>query len=380
MSEVTVNEELNKAVQAATNPADIREALLAEAQKQGLVRNESGAFVPPAADQAAADKVAAEKTAADKVAADAAAKIAEPTSEETPFKQTEVINGREFIFEAPTELELERMIANAYRVASAVKETTEEPKPAAVDPNQAALDKAAAEAEATAKTELELKFRRGEISASEYIEQSGAVKNYLEKQGLPLEALKASVEENANRKYEQSWADAVEEFKKGPGSDWPGGENNQEIMGLQIQALGLLEAEDKVAALAQVYEHMKSRDMVVPPKVSVSTDTSVADAAAAKAAADKVAADAVTAAAEKAKADAAAKAKAPSTSSSVFGASSGVYTQSTTPAAAAAAAASKVEIDPKASPEEILAAWKAGTVAAGKDPNAAFVEQFQSKR
>jgi len=40
----------------------------------------------------------------------------------------------------------------------------------------------------------------------------------------------------------------------------------------------------------------------------------------------------------------------------------------------------RVEINPNATPAEIMAAWKASLQANGEDVDAAFVEQFLSKR
>jgi hypothetical protein len=64
---------------------------------------------------------------------------------------------------------------------------------------------------------------------------------------------------------ELSWNQAVQEFLHSPaGSDWPGGDKNRELMGQELQALNLVDAKDKVAALAQAYASMKSKGVVVP--------------------------------------------------------------------------------------------------------------------
>ena len=112
-----------------------------------------------------------------------------------------------------------------------------------VDPNRASV-------EAAEKAELELKFKRGEVSSDEYLAQSGAVKNYLEAQGVPLDELRDRLQEDRHREYEGSWATATTEFLQS-GNDWPGGERNKQILGMKIQELGLLNAEDKTAALNQ---------------------------------------------------------------------------------------------------------------------------------
>jgi len=374
---VVLNPEITKAIQDATNPADIRAAIIAEAAKRR----------DAAADTAAADAAAAAKTAEDaaKVAADAeAAKVAAAAAPAAEgFIRTETIGGKELTFSAGSELELERMVNNAFKVAYALQD----PGASAPDPaREAAAAAAAAQAEvdrAAAKADLELKFKRGDISAQDYIEQSGAIKDYLEKQGIPLDELRESVEKNRSRGFEQSWEEATQEFLKGPGSqDWPGGEANREIIGMKIAALGLVDAEDKVAALAQAWASMKSTGAYVRTEAAAAAaPAAAADAAKTAADAAKAAADAAAATTAAATAAVAAAAATPArtapTSSSLFGASSGPGGAGT---AERAAAASKVEIPKDASPQEILEAWKQEQIKKGIDPNAAFRETFSRPR
>jgi hypothetical protein len=95
------------------------------------------------------------------------------------------------------------------------------------------------------------------------LERSGAVKEYLENQGIPIDDLREAVQEKSSTRFEQSWADATQEFLNGPyGADWPGGDQNLEIIGLKLQQLGLTDAEDKVGALAKAYADMKSNSQV----------------------------------------------------------------------------------------------------------------------
>jgi hypothetical protein len=109
-----------------------------------------------------------------------------------------------------------------------------------------------------ARVDLELKFKRGEIGAKEFIEQSGAVKEYLTQQGVDLESLR----EATNTHFEQSWAAATDEFLNSPeGSSWPGAGNLQVIQNL-LTANHLEDAEDKVGALKACFQHMKENDLV----------------------------------------------------------------------------------------------------------------------
>lgn len=76
-------------------------------------------------------------------------------------------------------------------------------------------------------------------------------------------AVERNVEQRAansaeDQKYVQSWADATQQFlHSDAGADWPGGERNKEILGRVLADNDLLDAEDKVAALAAAYQHAK---------------------------------------------------------------------------------------------------------------------------
>jgi hypothetical protein len=159
------------------------------------------------------------------------------------------------IFEGNSELEVERAIADYMRTKIAQPETRTE---------VARDDKGRFTAEqgpenAVAKAELELRFKRGDISTEEYLTQSGAIENYLAQQGIPLSDLKATVAEKQEVKmYEQSWAQATEQFLNGAGSDWPGGPELMREAGERMQSMGLTDAADKTAALAQVWNSMKA--------------------------------------------------------------------------------------------------------------------------
>ena len=138
MSEIELTREQQKAVNAAANTEEIS-AILHDAMESSTEKTHTNE---------------AAKTVAD---------VVDPA---TTYKRIETIGGREFEFEADSETELNQMIVNAYRVASAVTES--EPQivaEPAEDPGVAAMR----------KVDLELKFKRGEISASDYLEQSGAV-------------------------------------------------------------------------------------------------------------------------------------------------------------------------------------------------------------
>jgi tRNA nucleotidyltransferase/poly(A) polymerase len=177
------------------------------------------------------------------------AKPAEPAT----FSRTEKIGGKDFTFEAASELELERAVQGALRVAAELQ-----PPAPVVDYVQAGRDAAVRFAE---RADLELRYKRNEVSTQEYLEQSGAVKDYLENQGIPLDELRQTVEETRHKAFEQSWADATTTFLQS-GVSWPGGERNKQILGLKLQELGLIDATDKVAAISQAYAAMKKDNLI----------------------------------------------------------------------------------------------------------------------
>lgn len=373
LNPVEVNPELKKAIESALDPADIKAAILAEAQKQTNEAQTAAAAQVTAEKEAVEKKAADEKVAAEKVVASKAA----------PFSRTETIGGKEFTFEADSEIELERAVSNAFKVAYSVREP-EHKEEVVATPDPAVVAAAAqkeAEDKAALKADLELKWKRGEISAADYIDQSGAMDEYLAKKGVPLEALKAAVDKNQTEQFTNSWAQATEEFLHSPaGGDWPGGERNKIQIGMQLAAMNLTDTDNKVEALTKAYAEMKAKNMVFPSDVDTATKTETETAAADAAAKTQAEATALKAQADAAAvAEAAAKAKKAPTSSSLFGVGSGT-SGGTGGTVSEKTDADKVEIPKDATPAEILDVWKKEQIRLGKNPNDAFKETFASRR
>jgi hypothetical protein len=349
-----MNEELLKAINASLDPEQLKSSILAEAQKQ-LAANEAANATHKAEQEAAAARLAEAQRAA----------AAEPTQ----FSHTENIAGKDFIFTGASQAEIDSQVAAAYRVAFAIQQPTEQAEPT-VDPAVAA---AAAEAEAAAKIALQEQFRNGTISAEEYLEKSGAINNYLERQGLSVETLKATVEHSQL----DPWVHATDQFLQGAGADWPGGDKNREILGLRIQALGLVDAEDKVAAMSQAWNDMKRDKMYFP------AGHPLAAAAAPEVVTDSAAAPVVPPAAVPAPvvptappAPPAPPARAAASSSSLFDRSTGVADFVAQPDKAKPA---EFVVPDSATPQQIMDAYKKFQVANGLDPNSAFMQQYRGK-
>jgi hypothetical protein len=115
-----------------------------------------------------------------------------------------------------------------------------------------------------AAADLELKFKRGELSSQEYLEQSGSIRTYLESQGVPIEELRDSVDRNRAQSEIQSWQQATAEFLNSPeGRDWPGGEANKNLLG---ETLAQMDATDSPSAenIAIAYRWLKENGKLLP--------------------------------------------------------------------------------------------------------------------
>jgi len=177
------------------------------------------------------------------------------------FAKTVTVDGTKHVIEGDSEIDLSRKEIEFYRTQMQQPTTT---KTESVRDEQGRFTSPADQNQnAFQRAELELKFKRGEISTLDYLEQSGAMESYLAKQGIPLEELQASVEEKQDQRAVQSWADATNEFLNSPeGRTWPGGETNKIKVGELIQQMGATDSPDKVSALIAAYRYMKENNLV----------------------------------------------------------------------------------------------------------------------
>jgi hypothetical protein len=103
------------------------------------------------------------------------------------------------------------------------------------------------------KALLELKYKRGEIDTASYIQQSGALDDYLQQVGVDVQGFKQ------NQREVQNWASATQEFLAGPlGADWPGGGPEViEAIGQKISELGL-ENSPSAASLRKAWDSLQA--------------------------------------------------------------------------------------------------------------------------
>jgi len=116
--------------------------------------------------------------------------------------------------------------------------------------------------EAARQAELELKFKRGELNTSDYLEQSGAIERVLAAKGIDVSLLQTASAVKIEEDFENDWASAVESFRERH-PDWIGGEENKNLLGSLIAENNLNEADDKLQALEDVYAFAVQNNLLV---------------------------------------------------------------------------------------------------------------------
>lgn len=179
-----------------------------------------------------------------------AAQVAEP--EERVFSKTVKIGGKDFTFTDESEEGLTNQIASAQTVAENLQEDR-----SSVTPRSVRKAESDAALEAVRQAELSLAFKRGEISTADYLRESGALAQALRDSGVDVEKI-------SEEQYTESWEKATKRFLYSPaGADWPGGEKNLELIGLQLASMGLT-TEPSVESLAKAWAEMKAKGTVFP--------------------------------------------------------------------------------------------------------------------
>jgi hypothetical protein len=119
-------------------------------------------------------------------------------------------------------------------------------------------EKAAGELEASKRADLELAFKRGDITAEAYLEQSGAISTYLAEHGMNQDALVAV----SDLVYQNTWSQATEQFlNSDAGNDWPGGQTNMELMGRILEENNL--TEPTVENLSAAFQYASENGLLV---------------------------------------------------------------------------------------------------------------------
>jgi hypothetical protein len=121
-----------------------------------------------------------------------------------------------------------------------------------------AAEKAAQELAVINRADLELAFKRGDITAEAYLEQSGAVATYLQNHGVSPDALVAVTD----LVYQNTWSQATEQFlNSDAGNDWPGGQTNMELMGRILEENNM--TEPTVENLSAAFQYASENNLLV---------------------------------------------------------------------------------------------------------------------
>jgi len=223
-------------LEKAATPEEIRSLLHSAVERSGIANRdpETGQFVRRNPLTPAAQVIA--------------------TNEPKQIERIEKINGQDIHF-VGTELEVEKQIANAYKVAEALKPAPEPRVPIVRQKTQAEIER-----EISDRAELDLQFRRGQLTTQEYLQRTNAIGEFLAARGFDVDAA-AQAQANAE------WAQATEEFLATT-PEWRGGSRNMQQIGTIVLARGWDNAENKVAALRAAFKEMQDRGMEFDGDVS----------------------------------------------------------------------------------------------------------------
>jgi len=188
--------------------------------------------------------------------------VREEAASATRFGAKVTINGKVHVAEGATQAEADAKIAEVIRGAT----THLRDDQGRFTNDQGRADEAAAKAaaqELVRKSDLELKFKRGEIDTATYLAESGAVSDFFAKKGIALEDVEAAAQTAAGERITQSWAEATTEFMNSPeGQIWPGGEANKLKM---LEVLSAMNATDAPNAenLRRAAVYMRENNLFV---------------------------------------------------------------------------------------------------------------------
>jgi hypothetical protein len=175
------------------------------------------------------------------------------------FKRVEVIQGVPRTFEGTSEADLTSKIVQAYRD---LDPTT--PSNGGADRQRDDRGRFSTQPVAVTdveKTDLELQFKRGDISTADYLRRSGALDEYArEKWGIDTDAV-------ATNHQMKTMQQATEEFLNSEaGATWPGGQENlrrmTRILADNSEALGLDKGDLTSDMIAKAYAHMRENNLL----------------------------------------------------------------------------------------------------------------------
>jgi hypothetical protein len=150
-------------------------------------------------------------------------------------------SGRELYFQGSTELELEKNIGAYYR---------------ALQPHEPARDSQGKFVRQPTQQEVQQQQRTAEEERAAAA-RAAAETQVLSELGIDVDA----VRELSEKKFTDKWASATERFKE-QNRDWPGGEENTQLIG-QLIIDNNLQDGDPLQALQTAYQHAVENDLLV---------------------------------------------------------------------------------------------------------------------
>jgi hypothetical protein len=179
------------------------------------------------------------------------------------FAKTIIVDGQKHILEATSPEELLNAESAFLRQALEQGNNNEQARDAQgrFVREQTPEEKAAGELEVSKRADLELAWKRGDITAEQYLEKSGAINTYLTEHGMNPDAL-ATVSDAI---YQNTWQAATEQFLNSEaGADWPGGADNLALAAQILEQSPELMKQPSAEALATVWQYIKENNLALP--------------------------------------------------------------------------------------------------------------------
>jgi hypothetical protein len=183
------------------------------------------------------------------------------------FTRTIKIHGVDKVLMADSELALERMVGAAYQAAAAAADGTQ---PRGSDGKFVSRR----EMNLAEKTELDLRFRRGEVNAADYLKQSGELETAFstfvkDKLGIDSEELAR------NQQTQDAWKTVTEKWLNNHPEWEGGGDGNENLRRItEIIIANGLENSPSVQTLNEVVNFARQNHLLVPP--AGTTETAIA--------------------------------------------------------------------------------------------------------
>jgi hypothetical protein len=115
------------------------------------------------------------------------------------------------------------------------------------------------QAELIRRSELDLKFKRGELDTATYLAETGAVDAYLASKGISIDAL----QQVADQKTTADWTQATQEFMNtDEGRIWVGGEANKNKLGEFLIEMGAADAPN-AENIRRAAKYLRENNMLV---------------------------------------------------------------------------------------------------------------------